>query len=220
MNIKKTGFILSCIIIPNAFCQSTLSLIGFEGIGIPADLNRSIAQQIESKLPGYCNCSVISQEELDGTMIDFLKKRTDRTNNAVKNTTPSPSLSVENVVTGTLSKIGPTYNIILKLVSVQSGIIIRSISREHSGSIEALFPFTDAAVAELFKESEPQPRIDTLYIPAPAPVTIVKAQQRKEEPSKPPSNNDKSQWMIEKIGIGAIAIFATLAAIILTNTTQ
>jgi hypothetical protein len=220
MNIKKTGFILSCIIIPNAFCQSTLSLIGFEGIGIPPDLTRSIAQQIESKLPGYCNCSVISQEELDGTMIDFLKKRTSRNSSSVKSTSPSPSLSVEQVVTGTLSKIGPTYNIILKLVSVRTGIIIRSISREHSGSIEALFPFTDAAVAELFKGSEPIKIIDTLYIPAPAPVAVVKPQQRKEVFSEPPSNDEKSQWMIEKIGIGAIAIFATLAAIILSNTTR
>jgi hypothetical protein len=208
-----------------AYSQSTISLIGFNGIGIPIDLTRSIEERIESGLPGYCQCPVISQQELDGTILEFLKKRV----NTIE-ITPSrlnSSVAVEKIVTGTLSRVGPSYSMVLKLIEVKTGIIERSVRREHSGSIEALFQFTDATVAALFEEIKPFVKVDTLFIPiAAAKPTVTESQLPRKEatskwelnsPSTASDDQKEARQMMEKIGIGAIAIFAAIAAILLTN---
>lgn len=208
--------------------QATISLIEFNGIGISGDLTRSIAERIESGLPGCCQCPVISQQELDGTILALLKKRVH-----VSETTPSPfnsPITLEKIVTGTLSRVGPSYSMVLKLIEVKTGIIERSVRREHSGSIEALFQFADATVAALFEEIKPIVKVDTLFVPVAAAAPAVTESQlpRKEATPKGESNSPstvsddqrEANHMMEKIGIGAIAIFAAIAAIILTNTSR
>lgn len=208
------------------YSQATISLIGFKGIGVSTDIVHSIAQRIESKLPEACNCPVVSQEELDGSMIEFLNSRAGQESVRVS---ANQNSKVEKILTGTISKVGPSYSMVLKIIGVNSGIIERSISREHSGSIEALFQFTDNTVTSLFTDIKPMPAVDTVYIPqnttldspvhTPVPEKEV-ISNRKNELSGTGNSDQNATNMMEKIGIGAIAIFACLAAIILTNTAK
>ncbi|MBN2037744.1 MAG: hypothetical protein JW768_13465 [Chitinispirillaceae bacterium] len=208
--------------------QSTISLVGFRGIGIPSDIVRPVEQRVESALFTHCHCAVISKEELDGTIAEFLNTDVGRAAMLAREGAANGRATVDTIVTGTLSRVGPSYSIILKLVDVKSGCIVASAHREHTGSLEALLDCADATVAALFEQQNQETAIDTQLVPSAAKQDgtntqpLEKEVPRKKERQKvtAPVADEMADRMIEKIGIGAIAIFASIAAILLMNTTR
>ena len=204
----------------------TISVVGIKGINTSDDLAQSIQEHIESRLSNCREYTVVSRQDMNKITEDRLKKHIEFIQSGFRPTLEGNAIAIQKVITGTISSIGPSINIVLKLIDVKTGVLEHSVSRQYLGSTEGIFLFTDTLVAELIESKKKIPVIDTTIIPVQASVIdsqqiIIKKEVATEQKPEPaPVHDEKTDGMSEKIGMGALAIFATLAVIILYNKTN
>ena len=207
--------------------SETVSVIGLQGIGADSVLVRSLQEQIESRLSKKEACRVVSRSEIARIMAEngLLADRGEPESEMLLKL--KTLTGIQKVITGTLTRLGPAYNLILKSIDIGSQVVERSVSRQYAGPVEGLFPFASALTDELIENRQrAQEKKDSVSLLTPqsttetTPKEVTNNTPAPTPPEAAPIKGDKMDGRMEKIGIGAIAIFACIAAVILANTTH
>jgi hypothetical protein len=115
---------------------TTISVYGLKSINIPQSLALSLQQHLESKLLKCHGYSGVTRNNID---LILQEGRFDQTaecsdEECIMRCRLYP-LGVEKLVTGTVSQVGATYNIVLKLIDIKSAKPESSASARHQGSV-------------------------------------------------------------------------------------
>jgi hypothetical protein len=219
----------------------SLAIYGIKGIGIEHDLALTIQEHLESNLPGYSNYTIVSRNDMEKVISENRLQQTGICIDDACVLKAGALLGVDELITGTISHLGNTYNIVLKLITVDSGTIVSSVNTQYSGPVDSLLSASDKALGNLMSR-KPMPRNtktdtvritlrDTVYSTITVPdvpqsynlekVTAsqqeipageeVKTPVKTAQPSSPPAGSS----MGRKVGTGAVLLFSGIALVFL-----
>ena len=220
---------------------TTVSIFGFEGIMTPSGLAESLQEHLESCLLSHEGYEVLSRNDMD----KILKENSMQLSGLCREqgclVETGTILGVEKLVTGTVSRVGATYNIVLKLIDVDRAILESSASRRYAGRVDSLFRVGEDALKQLLP-SHPQNVLSADTAAAPADSSVFSRQPpsgfRKNHDNVFPTQTEhvnrkevrttatttreqidesESNAFAKQIGIGGAVIFAALASLVLIN---
>ena len=215
-----------------AWAQSeyTVSVYGIEGIGINRDLALSLQEQLESNLTRYNRFRVVSRNDMDKVLAENRIQQSGICLDEECLAKAGSVLGVDEIITGTISRIGHTYNIVLKQISVENGTIRSSVNKQFTGTVDSLLNVASLALFELISPApevvRPAPQIfrDTVYSTDTVVVTIESNLENLKESiegkevssvenTASDSNVVADKSFARKIGAGALVVFGSLGLI-------
>ena len=135
--VKSSGISISGLI----------AVIDFEGNDISPSEARALTDRLRGELVGSSRFTIVER----GKMEEILKEQAFQQTGCVSSECAvevGKLLSVENIIIGSISRVGSINSVTAKVVSVESGEIIRSTVYDHSGDIGGLLTQGMRKVAE------------------------------------------------------------------------
>lgn len=210
--------------------KTTISVFGLKAIGAPQELAVSLQENVESNLIKYGRFDVMSRNDMDMILRENRFQQSGACIDEECVLQAGHILGVQKMVTGTVSRLGQTYNVVLKMIDVSSARLVSAVSRKHSGTVDNLLAITDEMVLELLGQAEAEisgagksdsssvsdMHPDTLDVKtigkeAEEPTGLAVYGKESAEDSREPS--PKAKW----IGIGALVLLGSIAAIVLIS---
>jgi TolB-like protein len=144
-----------------------MSVFGLKAIGISQELAESLQEHLESNLLQYRRFEVLSRSDIALILKEnqFQQSGTCTGDECVVEA--GHILGVQKIVTGTLSKIGNTCNVVLKLIDVQSGKLESSANRQYTGGVEGLLEVMEQLLDDVVDEATVRgflPERDTVVV--------------------------------------------------------
>jgi TolB-like protein len=215
-------FIHAATFAQSADSTLTISVYGFRSINVSEDLAQSLQERIESNLPKLGGYAVLSRNDMDKILKE---KRMHQSGlcwerNCLIET--GSLLGVDKLITGTISQVGRTYSIVLKLIDIKMGVLESSSSRQYSGRADMLFSIADSVVKELFEINDTvheQTVIDTVLVSHTQNAVPGKEvmQEIRKQPMPGSVQDKKAEKLGKQIGTGAVVVFSGLAVIVVIS---
>ncbi len=157
----------------NSFAQenskTTISVYGLKSIGISQDLAESLQEHLESNLLKFDHYEILSRNDIDLILKENRFQQTGICTEEECLIEAGHILGVEKIITGTISMVGTTYNVVLKLIDVNTAKLESSVNHKHSGSIDTLLDVIEISLYTLLgrdnvtaADSVKQYKIDSL----------------------------------------------------------
>jgi four helix bundle protein len=140
-----------------------VSVYGLKAIGTSQDLAQSLQEHLESHLIRQGQHEVLSRADISLILGENTLQQSGACSDEACLMETGAVLGVQKIVTGTLSKVGATYNLVLKLLDIASGRLESSTSGRHAGTPEQLLDISVALLDQLIEPISP-----------PAPDTVVR----------------------------------------------
>ena len=124
-----------------------VAVLEFEGNGIPSSEAKALSNRLRSELVTIGELTIIERGKMD----EVLKEQAFQQTGCVSSECAvevGKLLGVENIITGSISKVGTIYSVEARAVSVESGEIIKTAVYDHSGDIGGLLTQGMRKVAE------------------------------------------------------------------------
>lgn len=141
--------------------KTTISVYGLRSIDIPQSLAEILQEHLESKLMMFDQYDVLSRNNID---LIFKENRFQQTGVCSEEECLAEAghlLGIEKIITGTVSRLGLIYNIVLKLIDVRTAKLESSVSRKYSGEPDSLLNIIEVSLFHLLEEDENPASIDT-----------------------------------------------------------
>jgi hypothetical protein len=228
-NREKAGFWAICIFLAwssvRAGEQDTsinLSVYGFKAIGVSMQLASSLQEQFESEILQFKRFKIISRSNLDLILRENGFSMSGACSDEACLAQAGSLAGIEKIVTGTISRVGATYNVVLKLISVRSGRIEASANRQYTGDEDGLLDISKDLLKDLLRSQDVLPAVSLAVKDTgrpveksqeknKEPVAIVQEQTVAELPLNRPAISSKT------IGRGAISLFGTVCVVLLLS---
>lgn len=130
-----------------------ISVYGLKSIGISQSLAASLQEHLESNLIKYEQYDVMSRNNIDLILKESKFQQTGVCSEEECLIKAGHILGVEKIITGTISIVGSTYNVVLKMIDVETAKLESSVSRKHTGSIDTLLDIIEASLKRLVGEN-------------------------------------------------------------------
>jgi hypothetical protein len=134
--------------------RANISAYGLKAIGVPQQLAVSLQEHLESNLLKYSQYSVVSRSDIDLILSENRFQQTGACHDEECLVAAGNLLGIEKMVTGTVSRLGHTYNLVLKLINVGSAQLEASANGRHGGSEDQLLDLSEQLLDELLHEEE------------------------------------------------------------------
>ena len=124
-----------------------VAVLEFEGNGISSSEAKALSNRLRSELVTIGELTIIERGKMD----EVLKEQAFQQTGCVSSECAvevGKLLGVENIITGSISKVGTIYSVEARAVSVETGEIIKSAVYDHSGDIGGLLTQGMRKVAE------------------------------------------------------------------------
>ncbi|MBD3392543.1 MAG: hypothetical protein GF418_10700 [Chitinivibrionales bacterium] len=247
---KRTGCIV-CLVafttMASAQQQSSrryVSVYGLKAIGISQELAESLQEHLESNLLRYDRFAVLSRSDVDLILEEARFQQAGGCANQDCLLEAGSLLGLHTIVTGTISRLGQTYNVVLKLIDVESGELTSSANGRHTGSVDELLDVTERLLGELLEGGgislvdtvvvvDTFTTIDTVRTVDTVVAVVTKTREpeyspsfyyRKEEaspavgaPDQPAVQGTMPSVKARAIGLGAAGIFGAIAVTLLVH---
>ncbi len=133
-----------------------VSVYGLKAIGTSQDIALSLQEFLESMLIRSGEYEVLSRADIDLILSEGKLQQSGACTDEACLVQTGAVLGVQKIITGTLSKVGSTYSLVLKVLDIASGRLESSASDRFSGTPEYLFDIGARLMVELL-----EPRTDT-----------------------------------------------------------
>ena len=133
----------------NITAQETVAVLEFEGIGVSQDEAKALSARFGSEFMDLSKgrYTLVERQQMG----EILEEQGLQQSGCVSSECAvevGKLLGVENIITGSISKVGTIYSVEARAVSVESGEIIKSAVYDHSGDIGGLLTQGMRKVAE------------------------------------------------------------------------
>ena len=138
--VKSTGVSIVSI-------SGFIAVLEFEGNNIPSGEVRALTDRLRSELVTIGQLTIIERGKMD----EVLKEQAFQQTGCVSSECAvevGKLLGVENIITGSISRVGTIYSVSARAFSVASGEIIKTAVYDHSGDIGGLLTQGMKKVAE------------------------------------------------------------------------
>lgn len=179
MYCKKLVMTLLCILLISgldtpkvSYSQSNknynIAVLDLQAIGIPETEAKALSEMLRSGISQVINESdttkvvykLVERSQMDKIFDEFKIQSTGCTDVSCA-IEFGKMLSVERIVIGSVSLVGETYIVIVRIVDVETSTIIRSVNRTHAGKIDGVIDILPLVAKELLTGIRPS---DTLAV--------------------------------------------------------
>ena len=223
--------------------KTTMAVFGIRAIGIDKDVATLISERIESRLVQLNRYDIISRSDIALILKESVFQQTGTCIEEECAVKAGTLLGAHLIVTGSLSKLGSTYSVVLKSISVQNGTILISANRTFTGSIELLFSMVDNMVTEMFAKNsssipvivivpEIKPPIKTIQTQSVQSIPLTSSKESiccasHEHDAITPHAVDSCRTAKSRtanknsmlLGYGALCLLSAISAVVLINQT-
>jgi hypothetical protein len=215
--------------------RTNISVFGIQAIGVSSELARSMQEHLEAGLLQFPNLNVLSRSDMDLVLSEGRLRLSGACTDEACLVEAGHILGVEKLVTGTVSRVGGTYNVVLKLIDIRSATLESAADRRHTGSPDQLFDVCDGLLHQLLAAcrtvapAAAAPASDTSALVAAAenPAPPVEADQATAEPHRVaatadsltmalPATTTAQRRLGRRIGLGALLVLGAIAACLIT----
>jgi hypothetical protein len=133
--------------------KPTISVYGLKSIGISQSLAASLQEHLESNLLEYEQYDVMSRNNIDLILKENRFQQTGICPEEECLIEAGHILGVEKIITGTISMVGSTYNVVLKMIDVETAKLESSVSKKHAGSVDTLLDVIEVTLKTLIGEN-------------------------------------------------------------------
>jgi len=141
-----------------------ITVYGLKAIGASQELATSLQEHLESKLLAYGAFDVLSRSDIDLILSENRLQQSGACTDEDCLVETGSLLGVEKMVTGTLSQVGLTYNLVLKLIDIRTARLEASASGRHTGTADRLLDVSDELLRKLLEPSVAALRPDTVTL--------------------------------------------------------
>jgi uncharacterized protein (TIGR02145 family) len=138
--------ILSILQISMLFSQTQIAVVDFEGLGVSSDEARALTNRLMIEMHRTQKFRVLEREMLD-KIIEEQKFQLSGCNSDKCLVELGQIANVHQIVGGSVSKVGYIFTITARLISVQSGEVVKSALFDYAGDIGELMRFGMANIA-------------------------------------------------------------------------
>lgn len=215
-----------------------VSVYGLKPIGVSRELAISIQEHLESNLLAYGRYEVLSRSDIELILQESRFQQSGACTDESCLVEASSLLGVEKLVTGTISRVGSTYNLVLKLIDIRSATLESSANQRHAGSVDKLLDISEQLLDRLL-QGRAEPLIDTIVqtvvrtrtdtitvrdtvwaVPEPKPEPELEPAVTDTPPVESAVMSAAAQQRPTRtrgwLGLGAAIILGTIAATVLT----
>jgi len=118
--------------------KTTISVYGLKSIGISQSLATSLQEHLESNLLNYEQYDVMSRNDIDLILKESRFMQTGIASEEESAIAAGHILGVDKIITGTISLVGSTYNIVLKMIDVGTAKLESSVNQKSTGNADTL----------------------------------------------------------------------------------
>jgi TolB-like protein len=188
----------------------TVAVNDFEGRGMPIEESSTLTDAFRSYLVNTQRFRVMER----GQMEEIMKEQGFQASGACTDQAciveMGQLLGVENIIAGSVGKVGGTYSLNVRLISVRTGEIVRTVNKFHKGEIDGLLTeVLPQVVADLTDQGRSAPR----------PMNSVVKRNVPEEGGDEKAEGEKKKGgagkVILLIGLGAVVVGGGAAAAVL-----
>ncbi len=137
------------------FAQTQIAVVDFEALGVSNDDARALTNRLMIEMHRTNKFMVLEREMLD-KIIEEQKFQLSGCNSDVCLVELGKIANVQQIVGGSISKVGDIYTITARLISVESGEIVESAFFDHSGNISQLMKIGMEKIAAQLASIPPQ----------------------------------------------------------------
>lgn len=134
--------------------KTAISVYGLKSIGIPQSLAESLQEHLESNLLKFEQYNVLSRNDIDIILKESRFQQTGICSDENCLAEAGHILGIEKIITGTISMVGSTYNIVLKMIDVKTAKLESSVNQKHSGNIDTLLDVIEVSLHILLEEEQ------------------------------------------------------------------
>ncbi|MFB0516616.1 MAG: CsgG/HfaB family protein [Candidatus Neomarinimicrobiota bacterium] len=182
--------------------NESLAVLDLEGRGISAAETASLTDRLRSELVKTAEVTVVERGQMNRILTEQDFQLTGCTSDecAVE---VGQLLGVSQMVAGSIGKLGNTYLLDIRIINVQTGAIVETMTRNYRGEIDGLIEQIESLAWDIVGK----PRLEeiTLMEEEPEPVP---------EPEEVAQPKKKSRWLLYVAGA---AILGGGAAYLLTS---
>ena len=133
--MKRLWLILFVLSFANS--QNTIAVLDFKSNGISISEASSISEKLRTELFNNSDYRVVERDKLEAILEEKgLKQSGIVSGENIVNV--GGLIGVDRIVVGTINKIGKLYSLSARIVKVETGEILESVSYEHSGNLSYL----------------------------------------------------------------------------------
>lgn len=217
-----------------ATATDRVSVYGLKAVGVDQGLAVSLQEQLESSLTMYGTFEVLSRTDMDLILAEGRFQQSGACTDESCLVEASSLLGIDKLITGTVSRIGSSYNLVLKLIDVQSARVESAANGRHAGPPDGLLDVGETLLVRLLTSREPlqqpEPVVDTVvrtvvrtqYDTVRVRDTVMMSVLQPEPPApepqyqQPPELTAAEKKRYRRIGVGALVALCGVAATILT----
>jgi len=118
---------------------------------IPAADAEVLTETLRSQLSGSGWFRIVAREEMDKIMKEAQLQASDACDNTECAVEYGKILAAENMLIGTLGRLGQTYSMTLKMVSVESGETLYTVEERLRGEPDDLFVLPERCAGKLIR---------------------------------------------------------------------
>jgi len=187
--IQSVFWLLCLSAILSAQRSESLAVLDLEGRGISAAETASLTDRLRSELVKTGGITVVER----GLMTQILEEQDFQMTGCISDECAvevGQLLGVSQMVAGSIGKLGNTFLLDVRIVNVQTGAIIETMTRNYRGEIDGLID----QVEELARDIVGRPQIDEV-------ITTEEEPERAAEPEEEIQPKKKSRWLFYSAGI-------------------
>jgi len=162
------GLLIIIFIVSNSFAQQTIAVIGFKARGIPANEVATLTDRFRNELVKTSKYIVTERGAMEDVLneLGFQQSGCVSTECAVE---IGKTLGAEQIIAGSIGKVGGVYSVSVRIIEVESSIIIKGCDYDHEGDIGGLLTTgMRNAVNQLLEISDKvisqyRPRVETNF---------------------------------------------------------
>ena len=187
-----------------------VAVTDFEGKGLAEGEAKTLTDAFRSYLINTGHFRVLERGKMD----EILKEQGFQSSGACTDQAcmveMGQLLGVDNMFAGSVGKVGATYSITVRLISVKTGEIVQSANRFHKGEIDGVLTEVLPAIANDFVDRG-------VTAPRPAESEVKTIPVPKNEKGKKEFKRRKTGLAWTAIGAGVLLIGGGTAAVLLTK---
>ncbi|RQW04533.1 hypothetical protein EH223_07090 [candidate division KSB1 bacterium] len=186
-------FVFLCVLSQSAFSQTNIAVLEFLAKGITPTAASILTDRLRIELVKQNNYKVVEREMMDDILREQGFQQTGCTTDECI-VAIGRLVGVEQMIGGSISKLGNIYSVAARIVSVETGEILKIATYDHEGRLEDLLKYGMADVAKKLTGLSPGKP------PAPQKTVPVK---KPRKPSKPRQTKGPSFVSIQIFGPSA-----------------
>ena len=155
--MKKYIPISICLILVSViYSEEPIAIYGLRAIGIPENVSASLSEALEVHVVNSGKFRVMSRSDVNQVLKEnaFQLSGACNTNECIVEV--GQIIGVRKIITGSISKLGLSYNIVLKILDVETSEIISSKSISVKGDEGDLIKGTETCAFDLLNQNNPE----------------------------------------------------------------